>query len=82
MARRRCFISARYGLDLSALQQALEQNKVGWQWAQEPSAGASLMESVSAAINNADFVVGVFSDESTNPNVAFEVGYALGCGCR
>lgn len=80
MARRRCFISARYGLDLSALQRALEQNEVEWQWAQGPAAETSLMESISVAINSADLVLGVFSDESINPNVALEVGYALGRG--
>ena len=82
MAKRRCFIAARYGLDLSALQQALEQNEVEWQWAQKPPVGESLMESVSAAISNADFVVGVFSDESITPNVALEVGFALGRGVQ
>ena len=80
MARRRCFISARYGLDLSALQRALEQNEVEWQWAQNLPGGTSLMESISAAINSADFLVGVFSEDSVSPNVALDVGYALGRG--
>ena len=78
MARRRCFISARYGLDLSALQQALEENQVDWQWAQDLPLATSLMDSISAAISSADFVVGVFSDDPISPNVALEVGYALG----
>lgn len=80
MARRRCFISAKYGLDLSALQQALQHNEVEWQWAEGSPVGTSIMESITTAINSADFVVGVFSDEFINPNVALEIGYALGRG--
>ena len=80
MARRTCFISARYGLDLSALQQALQHNEVEWQWADREPNGASILESITAAINKADFVIGVFSDELINPNVALEIGYALGRG--
>ena len=38
------------------------------------------MDAVTAAINNADFVLGVFSEEPANVNVALEVGYALGRG--
>ncbi len=80
MARRKCFISARYGLDLSALQQALQQNEVEWQWAEGSPVGTSIMESITNAINSADFVVGVISEEFINPNVALEIGYALGRG--
>ncbi len=80
MARRRCFISAKYGLDLSALQQALQQNDVEWQWAEVSPVGMSIMESITTAINSADFVVGVFSDELISPNIALEIGYALGRG--
>jgi TIR domain len=80
MARRRCFISAQYGIDLSVLQRALERNEVDWQWAQEVTAGVSLMDSISAAINSADFLLAIVSDDSISPNVALEIGYALGRG--
>jgi hypothetical protein len=65
-------------LDLSALQQALQDNDVEWQWAEGVPVGTSIMESITTAINTVDFVLGVFSEESINPNVALEVGYALG----
>jgi hypothetical protein len=76
MAKRRCFISARYGLDVSLLQRALEENDVEWQWAQDLPLGASIMDSVSAAINASDFVVGVFSEKTLSPNIALEIPIA------
>jgi len=78
MARRRCFISAPYGTDLSALQRALEANQIDWQWAQNLPTNKPLSESVLSAISKAQFLVAVSADRGLNANVSFEIGYAIG----
>lgn len=78
MARRRCFISAQYGTDLSALQRALEANQIDWQWAQNLPTNKPLSESVLSAISKAQFLLAVSADLGLNANVSFEIGYAIG----
>jgi hypothetical protein len=78
MSNKRCFITAPYGLNLSALQRALEEHGVDWEWAKQPTAGTSLIESISKAIRNADFLLAVSSDSGLSPNSFLEIGYALG----
>src|SRR5260370_1219934 len=78
MSNRRCFITAPYGLDLSALQRALEEHGVDWQWAKKLPAGTSLIEAISKAIRKADFLLAVSSDSGLGPNSFLEIGYALG----
>jgi hypothetical protein len=80
MAKRRCFISAKYGTDLSALQSALEANRIEWQWAEKLPTTKPLSESVLAAISRSQFLLAVADDEGPNANVWFEVGYAVGQG--
>jgi len=80
MSNRRCFITAPYGLDLSALQRALEAHGVNWQWAENLPTGVSLMEAVSTAIEDADFLLAISSESTLSPNSFLEIGYALGRG--
>jgi hypothetical protein len=78
MSNRRCFISAPYGLDLSALQRALEERGVDWQWAEDLPTGVPLMEAASKAIQRADFLLAISSESTLSPNSFLEIGYALG----
>ncbi len=78
MSNRRCFITAPYGLDLSALQRALEEHGVDWQWAEDLPTGVPLMEAASKAIQRADFLLAISSESTLSPNSFLEIGYALG----
>lgn len=80
MSNRRCFITAPYGLDLSALQRALEAHGVNWQWAENLPNDISLMEAISTAIQDADFLLAVSSESTLSPSGFIEIGYALGRG--
>jgi hypothetical protein len=51
---------------------------VDWQWAKKLPAGTSLIEAISKAIRNADFLLAVSSDSGLGPNSFLEIGYALG----
>ena len=75
---RRCFISAKYGVELSTLQRVLDEVNVEWAWAQTSPHGATVVEAVVQAIKRADFVLGVLADGDINANVMFEVGIAIG----
>jgi hypothetical protein len=78
VARRKCFISAQYGTDLSVLQRALEANQIDWQWAQNLPTNKLLSESVLSAISKAQFLLAVSAEGDLNANVSFEIGYAIG----
>jgi hypothetical protein len=75
---RRCFISAKYGVELGTLQRVLDEMGVEWAWAQTSSHGATVAKAVSEAIKRADFVLGVLADGDINANVMFELGIAIG----
>jgi hypothetical protein len=75
---RKCFISAKYGVELGILQRVLDEANVEWAWAQNSPHGATVIDAVSQAIKRADFVIGVITDGSDN--VMFEVGIAIGLG--
>ncbi len=75
---RRCFISAKYGVELGTLQHVLDEVNVEWTWAQASPHGATVVETVSQAIKRADFVLGVLADGDINANVMLEVGIAIG----
>lgn len=77
---RRCFISAKYGVELGTLQRVLDQVNVEWAWAQALPHGSTVVETVSQAIKRADFVLGVLTDGDINANVMLEVGIAIGLG--
>ncbi|QHN03425.1 hypothetical protein FTO74_08650 [Granulicella sp. WH15] len=77
---KKCFITAPYGLDLSALQQALDAQGISWQWADGLSSAVPLMEAISKAIREADFLLAVASSETLGANSALEIGFALGRG--
>ena len=74
----RCFISAKYGVELSTLQRVLDDVHVEWAWAQASPHGATVVETVFDAIKRADFVLGVLADGDINANVMLEVGIAIG----
>jgi hypothetical protein len=74
----RCFISARYGVQLDTLQTVLDDANIEWAWAQNNRHGATAVETISQAIKRADFVVGVVTDDELNGNVMIEVGIAIG----
>jgi hypothetical protein len=75
---RRCFISAKYGVELGTLQRVLDDVNIEWAWAQTSPHGATVVEAVSQAIKRADFVLGVLADGDINANVMLEVGIAIG----
>ncbi len=75
---RRCFISAKYGVELGTLQRVLDDVNVEWAWAHSSPHGSTVVEAVSQAIKRADFVVGVITDDDINANVMLEVGIAIG----
>lgn len=75
---RRCFISAKYGVELDILQRVLDEVNVEWAWAQTSRHGATVVETVSQAIKRADFVLGVLADGDINANVMLEIGIAIG----
>lgn len=75
---RRCFISAKYGVELGTLQRVLDEVNVEWAWARSSPHGATVVEAVTQAIKRADFVLGVLADGDVNANVMFEVGIAIG----
>jgi hypothetical protein len=74
---RRCFISAKYGVELGTLQRVLDDVNVEWAWAHTSPHGSTVVEAVSQAIKRADFVVGVITDDDINANVMLEVGIAI-----
>ncbi len=78
MSKWKCFISAKYGVELDVLQRVLESHEVDWQWAESTSPAKSIIESISDAIKRADFVIGIFSEVDINANVMLQLGMAIG----
>ena len=77
---RRCFISAKYGVELATLQRVLDSVDIEWAWAQSSPQASTAVEAMFQAIKRANFVVGIVADGEINANVMFEVGMASGLG--
>lgn len=78
--KRRCFISAAYGTDLTKLQYALDDLGVAWEWALSDALNEPILPSVVSAIKRSDFVIGVLQESRPVGNVLFELGIAVGLG--
>lgn len=78
--RRRCFISAAYGTDLTTLQHALDDLGVAWEWTLSDAPDQPILPSVVSAIKRSDFVIGVLQERQPAGNVLFELGIAVGLG--
>jgi len=78
--KRRCFISAAYGTDLTALQNVLDNLGVAWEWALSGAQDKAILPSVVSAIKRSHFVIGVLQENRPTGSVLFELGMAVGLG--
>lgn len=72
-----CFVTAAFDAKLQIIRDVLHQNDVRILSADEPGAVHSISEAISEAIDRADLVIGVLSQQNSQ-NVLFELGIAVG----
>lgn len=72
---RKCFISAPFGLDTSALRRELEQRNISWSDQTTIAPGSSIIDIIDSEILSSDFVC-VIITENSRDNVMFELGIA------
>ncbi|WP_196485924.1 toll/interleukin-1 receptor domain-containing protein [Burkholderia territorii] len=80
--RRKCFLSAPMGLDLTALRRALRVRGVDVLVPQDLTAGSDWADEIQAQIAQANLVIGVLSGKDSSQWVLFELGLAAALGRR
>jgi hypothetical protein len=78
--KRKCFISAAYGTDLTTLQHVLDALGVAWEWGLSDAPDEPILPAVVSAIRRSDFVIGVLQESRPAGSVLFELGIAAGLG--
>lgn len=73
----RAFLSYRYGDEISAIRELLEEKEIQiFDSLSDIEVGSSLQQSIKTALLKCDFIICVYSED--NCNIAFEVGIAMG----